>query len=140
MVQTCNANRKYNSTVGPLGLVSTKSKARRAQQRRMLLRMVFVLVFGVVFLLTGTMALARRNGALKPAFPKQILIRVQAGDTLWKIAHRYGNPHQYILERVDDLANENKLESEAVLQPGQQIVVPVRSAEDFARITAALPK
>jgi len=96
-----------------------------------------VLVAGLL-LLTATMALARRNGAMKPAIPSQVAVTVQSGDTLWKLAHRYGDPHQYILERVDELANENNLASDSVLQPGQRIRIPVHNAADFDRITEKL--
>ena len=59
---------------------------------------------------------------------------VQSGDTLWKLAGRYGSPDEYILKRVDKLARANRISSSARLTPGQRIIVPVENPVEVARI------
>jgi nucleoid-associated protein YgaU len=62
---------------------------------------------------------------------------VRAGDTLWSLAKRFGDPGAYILDRVDTLAAANGLASDARLMPGQRIIIPVTGADDFIRVQAA---
>ncbi len=136
MVQTWNTSDKYRGQVGPLGLITSGGRIRRARRIRLVRRMTLVAVAALLFLLTATMALARRNGSKQ--IPAHVSLTVQSGDTLWKLAHRYGDPRQYILERVDDLANENNLQADSVLQPGQRILIPVRNVAHLTRIQASL--
>jgi len=86
----------------------------------------------------GGVALARRSGKVaEPALPTSIRMTVRSGDTLWSLAKRFGDPDAYILDRVDALASANHLASDARLMPGQQIMIPVDGADDYARIRAA---
>lgn len=62
-------------------------------------------------------------------------LTVQAGDTLWNLSKRYGDPNDYILDRVDRLARVNRLSSDARLVPGQRLVVPVENPTEIARIS-----
>ncbi|MES2464091.1 MAG: LysM domain-containing protein [Armatimonadota bacterium] len=59
---------------------------------------------------------------------------VQRGDTLWSLAKRYGHPDSYILDRVDTLAQANKIPATASLMPGQRIVVPVSNPAEVSRL------
>jgi LysM repeat protein len=87
----------------------------------------------------GGVALARRGGRpATPAIPSSIAITIQSGDTLWSLAKRFGDPNAYILERVNTLAAANGLASDARLMPGQRITIPISSADDFARVQAAI--
>lgn len=52
-------------------------------------------------------------------------ITVGRGDTLWSVAQKYGDPEEYILERVDKLAKANGLVRGAVLSEGQTLIVLV---------------
>lgn len=54
-------------------------------------------------------------------------VKVESGDTLWRIADRYGDPDQYILQRVHTLAAENHINPGAKLQPGTELRVRVVS-------------
>jgi LysM repeat protein len=91
-------------------------------------------VFAGVFLLTASMALARHNGAVHTPTPTRVITTVQSGDTLWKLARRYGDPEVYILDRIDELANENNLKADSVLQPGQRIAIPIHGEADYIRV------
>ena len=59
------------------------------------------------------------------SFTKQV-VTVHAGDTTWAIASRY-NENVYILEYLEDLKalkeNQEVLQSNRLLQPGDKIVV-----------------
>jgi len=57
--------------------------------------------------------------------PVTATVTVQAGDTLWGFAKEYGDPDQYILERVNALTRANKLEKGRALHEGQTLVIPV---------------
>ncbi len=57
--------------------------------------------------------------------PVMKVIIVHNGDTLWSLASKYGDPHQYILERVDALEKANGLKQGAVLRAGLALNVPV---------------
>ena len=48
--------------------------------------------------------------------PSIILYIVQSGDTLWKIAKRYGVP-------VDTLIAANDIKNPDLIQPGQKIII-----------------
>lgn len=54
-------------------------------------------------------------------------IRVQQGDTLWSLADKYGDQHQYMLQRMDALEEMNQLNGHTMLRVGQTLIVPVTS-------------
>lgn len=54
-------------------------------------------------------------------------IQVGHGDTLWSIAQEYGDPSEYILQRVHELAKANALERGQALREGQTLIIPVSS-------------
>ena len=66
-----------------------------------------------------------RNVAVGSAPPTTVTITVQPGDTLWRLAAKYGDPDRYILERVSALAKANGLEKNRMLREGQALAIPV---------------
>jgi LysM repeat protein len=56
---------------------------------------------------------------------------VKAGETLWSISRQYG-------VAVGDIASLNKLKPRAKLRAGQQLTIPVRTAEGKPTPTAAV--
>jgi LysM repeat protein len=58
-----------------------------------------------------------------PAATKTIV--VQRGDSLWSLARRYGRPGDYILDRVDVIAQANGISAATPLLPGERIAVPI---------------
>src|SRR5690349_1829021 len=52
-------------------------------------------------------------------------ITIRQGDTLWNLADKYGDPNQYMLQRVDALKAMNHLGNGVVLHEGQTLIVPV---------------
>lgn len=74
-----------------------------------------------------------RSACAGPPPLESASITVQPGDTLWSLAEEYGDPDEYILERVDVLARANGLRRGQVLREGQTLVVPVgnRSAKEY---------
>jgi nucleoid-associated protein YgaU len=65
---------------------------------------------------------AATSAAVRPVV---LPVTVRAGDSLWSLARRYGDPSVYILDRVDTLARTNKLTGSVRLTPGQRLLVPV---------------
>jgi LysM repeat protein len=70
----------------------------------------------------------------------RVPMTVQPGDSLWSLAQRYGNPETYILDRVDVLAQANKMLATSSLMPGQRIVVPVSNPAEISRLQRNLAK
>ena len=59
---------------------------------------------------------------------------VKPGDTLWKLAARYGDPNSYMLDRVETLARDNRLSSNSPLVPGQRLLLSVRNPQVLAKM------
>lgn len=70
----------------------------------------------------------------------RVPMTVQAGDSLWNLAKRYGDPNVYILDRVDVLARANRMPATASLMPGQRIVILVSNPVEVARLQQNLAK
>ena len=67
-------------------------------------------------------------------FAPVITKRIAPGDTLWRFASRYGDPNAYILDRVETIARDNHLSSDAPLVPGQTLRIVVRNPVVVAEI------
>jgi hypothetical protein len=63
---------------------------------------------------------------------------VKPGDTLWKIAKKYGNPETYILERVAALETLNPEVASAPLHVGSTVRVRVENPVLVAQMTKHL--
>lgn len=61
---------------------------------------------------------------------------VKNGDTLWKLAARYGDPNSYMLDRVETVARDNHLSSSLPLVPGQHLLLSVHNPQVLAKIEA----
>lgn len=59
---------------------------------------------------------------------------VKRGDTLARLAQRYGDPNIYLLKREDQIARANHLSGTAPLFPGQHLQIPVTNPVVIARI------
>ncbi len=59
---------------------------------------------------------------------------VKPGDTLWKLAARYGDPNSYMLDRVETYARDNRLSSDTPLVPGQRLLLSVRNPQFLAQM------
>ena len=108
-----------------IGLRQRKASARVLDRAEMLLLLI------TIFMLMLVIGLRVRDSVAGPVEPVMARITVQAGDTLWTLAKEYGDPNQYILERVDHLARTNGLKRGDVLHAGETLTIPVtnRSAE-----------
>lgn len=76
--------------------------------------------------------------AAVPAASLSVPMTVRPGDSLWSLARRYGDPRDYILERVDRLARANRLPPGASLTPGQRLLVPVANPVEVAKLRRAV--
>lgn len=65
-------------------------------------------------------------------------VTVSEGDSLWKLAKRYGKPDGYIQDSVDAIAHANQMSSSATLLPGQRLIVPVTNPVVLARLQTRL--
>ena len=101
---------------------------RRAKEPSALLDsaeiILFTIALGMLMFAAGNWA---RGSMSERPEPVVTAITIQAGDTLWSIAREYGDPDEYILERVSALARANNLENGRALREGQVIVIPVSS-------------
>lgn len=80
----------------------------------------------VTLLLITLCAILFAVGGLRIANPPiTATVSVRSGDTIWGLAQTYGDPDEYILERVDRISRANGLEKGEPLQPGQTLVIPV---------------
>jgi LysM repeat protein len=70
----------------------------------------------------------------RAAAPVTVPVTIRPGDSLWALARRYGDPNAYMLDRVDRLARANGVTADAVLVPGQKIVVPVFNPAEVAKL------
>ena len=59
---------------------------------------------------------------------------VARGDTLTKLARRYGDPNVYILAREEQIARANNLSGTLPLVPGQHLRIPVTNPIVIAQI------
>ena len=71
-----------------------------------------------------------------PAQPAVVMISktVARGDTLTKLARRYGDPNIYILAREEQIARANHLAGTTPLIPGQHLHIPVTNPAVIAQI------
>ncbi len=58
---------------------------------------------------------------------QQELVVVHSGDTLWKIATRWTDDNEDVREVLYRIQQKNKLQGNAFLQPGQRIIVPIKT-------------
>jgi hypothetical protein len=101
---------------------------------------LFLIVFGT---LVGSRYQTAQNHSAMPGIVTGTLrvpMTVQRGDSFWSLAKRYGDPNAYILDRVDVLAQANKMSATASLMPGQRIVIPVSNPIEVARLQRNLAK
>lgn len=86
----------------------------------------------VVLLLSIILAIAALPAAAQPAFGNTTTYRVRPGDTLWSLARRFGTT-------PDRLAALNGISTEATLQIGRPLRVPVASGPVLVAARAAAP-
>ncbi len=77
-----------------------------------------------------------RESYAPPTQPALVMIAktVKPGDTLAKLANRYGDPGAYLPAREEQIARANHLSGAFPLVPGQRLRIPVTSPLVIARI------
>jgi len=98
-----------------IGVRHERLPLRRVDRAEMIVLTVSV----CALLLVGALTMA----VDRPS-PTMTAVSVRSGDTLWGLAAQYGDPHKYILERVDELKQANGLKSGQPLYEGQVLMVP----------------
>lgn len=73
---------------------------------------------------------------IAPTQPAVVMISktVARGDTLAKLARRYGDPNVYILAREEQIARANRLAGTTPLLPGQHLQIPVTNPAVITQI------
>lgn len=89
--------------------------------RNILIPIMMKLIVFLLLLSSGYLLSATFTGTAKS---DRTIVTVHQGDTLWLLAHRYGNSDRYILKRVEDIARMNNLNSNEALQEGQTLIIP----------------
>lgn len=108
---------------------------RRCENLMLSLAVVSVLLFFVVSFfgfLWHTVASSYAS-SFGPSVPT-VVRRVAPGDTLWHYAAVYGDPNSYILDRVETIARDNHLPSDAPLVPGQILRIAVHNPVVIAQL------
>ena len=85
-----------------------------------------VAVAGAVVLTLGSVISHHNRGAglARSGTASTVRVVVGRGDSLWRIAHEYGDPRVAMEDRIDSLARLNGLKSGATLVAGQRLLVP----------------
>lgn len=93
-----------------------------------------LLYFLFTFALSLVHSVQQRYAA--SALPSVVMISktVARGDTLTKLARRYGDPNMYILAREEQIARANHLAGTTPLVPGQHLRIPVTNPAVIAQI------
>ncbi len=90
------------------------------------------------FLSISVLSLVRsvQQSYAPPTQPTMVMIAktVKPGDTLAKLANRYGDPNAYLPVREEQIARANHLSGAFPLVPGQHLRIPVTSPVVIARI------
>lgn len=79
---------------------------------------IIAVLLTLVLLFTWASAKAATTSA-----PMQVM-QVQPGDTLWSIARQAGGQQQDVRQVIQEIREMNEL-GEALIQPGQKLLVPV---------------
>jgi LysM repeat protein len=120
----------------------SKVSARRRRSQRMASKKfenrLFALTLGAVvlfFVVSGATSILNLGSSLAAASqlaaaPTETVV-VQQGDTLWRIASRYGDSSQYILDRVEAISRINHLSGDQPLVAGQKILVPIHAKDAY---------
>ena len=117
-----------------------KTTARRSPFRRLENAVLAVSVAAVLlfFFLTFAVSLVHtvQQSYAAPVLPSVVMIAhtVKHGDTLTRLASRYGDPNTYILAREEQIARANQLSGTAPLVPGQHLRIPVTNPALIAQI------
>ncbi len=64
-----------------------------------------------------------------PAYFHKQTVTVYTGDSLWSIASRFTGEDEDVRAVIDRISRENHLGPNDVLQPGQKLLVPVKTTE-----------
>lgn len=127
--------------------VSTFASKRQSNKRRnkVSIRRATMAALALCVILFGTIVGSRYQSAQSHAASLavgtlRVPMTVQRGDSLWSLAKRYGDPNAYILDRVDILAQANRMSAASSLMPGQRIVIPVSNPVEVSRLQQNLAK
>lgn len=117
---------------------SIRRRLRRFRRQPTLDRVnaLIAMLVAALLLAYGVTAVGARISAHQTS--TVIEVQVKAGDTLWALAQRYGDPDEYILKRVQQLAARNAIRNGVRLHAGMTLQVPVENpAERTSLMTAA---
>lgn len=102
-----------------------KVQALRARRRRVAQRRWLTISLVVLGLALAANVARSASPAAKTVAPKTQIITVGAGETLWTVAHKYGDSSLETAERVEEISSLNAGLS-GRLVPGQRLIVPVQ--------------
>jgi len=121
----------------PARALAAHSHRSRNGWQRSLLSLAVVSAF--LFLICNCISVLWHNAVVAYAASTRTLapvvfVHVGKGDTLWRYAARYGDPANYMPERVQAIASENHLRPSAPLAPGQTLRISVQNPAELARL------
>ncbi|MGO8670500.1 MAG: LysM peptidoglycan-binding domain-containing protein [Capsulimonadaceae bacterium] len=111
--------------------VANQTMALRSAPPRSELRDLVCLFLAVAALLSavGAGLAPRARGAVHattaPVSSTFVLVTVRHGDSLWKFAKLYRASDDYVLESIDQIAQDNGIDPRGSLTPGQQLRIRV---------------
>ena len=101
----------------------TSQSRNTRYSRRNRLQLIILPLAIILLLLIGVSWVKDVTAADTPQ--KMVTITVKSGDTLWGLAKKYGDPDEYILQRVSAIVDINKLQGDQALYAGQTLKIPV---------------
>ena len=117
---------------------SRRRKSATARRVAAVSSALFLIAFGAIA--GSRYEVAQNHSAGLISSTLRVPMIVQPGDSFWSLAKRYGDPNAYILDRVDVLAQANKMSAASPLMPGQRIVIPVSNPIEISRLQQNVAK
>ena len=84
--------------------------------------MMILMLFSAVYFGQGILNMEASTVPMQ-----QELVVVHSGDTLWTIATRWTEDNEDVREVLYRIQQTNKLQGNGFLQPGQRIIVPIKT-------------
>lgn len=115
-----------SKSMGELILISLNKKSFVLD-----LTLTVISVFAILFVFTALL-ISRYHQPDYSNVTKTVAVHVKSGDTIWRLASRYGDKDTYILIRIDEIARINRINPSEHLKVGKTILIPVTPEQNLS--------